>query len=339
MIDRRTATVKSRSRTVPAETRSGRISEHKNQPGRKVFSPPYKVALCGSSHVCEVLQLLHLEELKGNIVLCGLLQAPELSKTEPVKNSQGEKLPELVSAEVSGQELDFIVVCNDEPFMLARERFIAEFKLLHFAQLLSYRHLLISGFDFTIYARMMLSPIYELDHPGHDLARPLRRFILECQFICGTGYNLELDAPRSLNEKIQYLKHNCHLPLITRCSDKYGVRGYLEEVLGKDEAARHLPGLLGVWDSAEDIDFDTLPDKFALKVTHGNAQNILCPDKTKLNVEAARAQLTRWLRPDHNHYYPGLEWCYKDIPPRLFGRGVSAVRRRSARLQVLLYER
>ena len=47
--------------------------------------------------------------------------------------------------------------------------------------------------------------------------------------------------------------------------------------------------LVGVWDSPDEIDFDSLPERFALKATHGSAWNILVTDKGALDVRGAGA--------------------------------------------------
>ncbi len=54
--------------------------------------------------------------------------------------------------------------------------------------------------------------------------------------------------------------------------------------------------LYGVWDNVEEIDWEALPQKFALKCTHGCAMNIICSDKNQLDVEMTKKTLKKWLR-------------------------------------------
>ena len=68
-------------------------------------------------------------------------------------------------------------------------------------------------------------------------------------------------------------------PLITQCVDKYAVRDYIKEC-GCEEI---LNDLIGVYDSSDEIKWDELPDKFALKCNHGCGYNIICDDKSKLD--------------------------------------------------------
>ena len=76
------------------------------------------------------------------------------------------------------------------------------------------------------------------------------------------GYELNLENPRTMNEKIFWLKLNYHDPLITKCCDKFAVKDYVNEVLGPG----HVVPTIASWDRAEDIDFSILPVKYALKV-------------------------------------------------------------------------
>lgn len=110
------------------------------------------------------------------------------------------------------------------------------------------------------------------------------------------GYSLDLDNPQTLNEKLQYLKLRTYAgnDLVTQCADKYAVRNYVE----KCGCADTLVDLLGVWDEADKIDFSSLPDKFALKCNHGTGSNVLCTDKSKLDIENTKFLLNKWMRED-----------------------------------------
>lgn len=74
--------------------------------------------------------------------------------------------------------------------------------------------------------------------------------------------------------------------------DKVKVRDYIEEWgLGM-----YLPKLYGVWENADDIDFESLPDKFALKTNHGCGNHLFCHDKKAFDVEYARKQMNKLLK-------------------------------------------
>lgn len=128
-----------------------------------------------------------------------------------------------------------------------------------------------------------------------------------------TGHSFNIDDPQTFNEKIQWLKLYWRNPLITQCADKFLVRDYIAQHL--DES--FLPKLLGVYDNPYQIDFDALPDKFVLKVNWGSGQNVICKDKSRLDIPAAIKKLKTWLTRPHNHYYYSMEWGYKNIPPKI----------------------
>lgn len=139
------------------------------------------------------------------------------------------------------------------------------------------------------------------------------RYCLGKQFKAKLGYPLNWDNPQTFNEKLQWLKLYYHNPLITKCADKVEVREYIKEKIGE----KYLIPCLGVWDNPDDIDFDKLPDRFVLKVNWGSGQNIIVRDKSQLNIEEAREKLRNWMKPESNHYFAYLEWCYKDIKPKI----------------------
>ena len=136
-------------------------------------------------------------------------------------------------------------------------------------------------------------------------------FVLGLQFRRRTGYRLNLREPQTFNEKLQWLKLYWFDPRATICADKYSVRDYV-----KSKGLDHiLNELYGVYEDVESIDFEELPDKFAMKVTHGCGQNLLCTDKKALDWENEKKRFKKWLR--RNHYYRSLEWVYRDIKPRI----------------------
>lgn len=126
-----------------------------------------------------------------------------------------------------------------------------------------------------------------------------------------TGKRLNIIDPKSFNEKLQWLKLNDRKPEYRIYVDKYAVRSYIAETIGEE----YLIPLIGVYDKVEEIDWDSLPDKFVLKCTHGSGSNIICPDKNKLNIEEAKKKLKKWM--NKNWYWFGREWPYKDIKPKI----------------------
>lgn len=132
---------------------------------------------------------------------------------------------------------------------------------------------------------------------------------LKIMFYSRLGYRLNLKNPRSFNEKIQWIKLFDRNPKYSEYADKYRVRSFIEKELGKE----YLIPLIGVYKNAEEIDFSMLPERFVLKCNHGYGCNIICNDKSKLNIEEAKSKLNGWLKKDYSKFKK--EYHYKEIKP------------------------
>lgn len=122
-----------------------------------------------------------------------------------------------------------------------------------------------------------------------------------------------LKEPKTFNEKTTWLKLNEYNnnKLISKCADKYEVREFIEE----NKCAEILNELYGVYENFDDINFDKLPNKFALKCTHGCAYNIICKDKSEFNIEEARKKVNKWMKEKYG--YATTELHYTRIKPRI----------------------
>lgn len=127
-----------------------------------------------------------------------------------------------------------------------------------------------------------------------------------------TGETLNLEHPRTFNEKIQWLKLYDSTPVKTQLADKYLVRDWVREKIGE----QYLIPLLGVWDDFDEIDFDALPEQFVLKLNAGSGCNVLVPDKRALNVPEARARFETWMR-EEPAFKNGLELHYLNTRRRI----------------------
>lgn len=126
-----------------------------------------------------------------------------------------------------------------------------------------------------------------------------------------TGRRLNFKNPRTYNEKLQWIKLYDKKPEYTLYADKYRVREYISKTIGGE----HLIPLLDVYNSVSEIEWDGFPDQFVLKCTHGSGSNIICKDKSKLDIVEAERKLEKWMK--KNWYWFGREWCYKNIKPRI----------------------
>ena len=134
---------------------------------------------------------------------------------------------------------------------------------------------------------------------------------LKLLFPLRTGYKLNLKAPQTFNEKLQWLKLYDRNPEYSKMVDKVEAKKYVADIIGDD----HIIPTLAVYDKVEDIDFDTLPDRFVLKCTHDSGGIVICKDKATLDKQAAIEKLRRGL--EQNYFYQNREWPYKNVKPRI----------------------
>lgn len=126
-----------------------------------------------------------------------------------------------------------------------------------------------------------------------------------------TGKRLDIERPKTYNEKLQWLKINDRNPNYSLMVDKYEVREYISMEIGE----KYLIPIFGVYEKFEDINFEELPNEFVLKCTHDSGSVIICRDKNTFDVKRARKKINKWLK--RNYFYSGREWPYKNLKPRI----------------------
>ncbi len=135
---------------------------------------------------------------------------------------------------------------------------------------------------------------------------------LKIQYRLAMGKPLDLKNPKTFNEKLQWLKLYYRKREFTQMVDKYEVRKYIGEQLGKEYL---IPLVGGPWNSVDEIDFDKLPDQFVLKWTHDSGSLVICRDKKSLNREDAKKKLKK--RMNVNYFWLHREWPYKNVKPQI----------------------
>lgn len=93
--------------------------------------------------------------------------------------------------------------------------------------------------------------------------------------------------------------------------DKYLAKKYVADKIGE----KYIIPTFGVWNSADEIDFDSLPEQFVLKCNHNSGGVVICKDKSKLNIAETRLKLSKALKEDY--YLHGREWPYKNVPRKI----------------------
>lgn len=137
--------------------------------------------------------------------------------------------------------------------------------------------------------------------------------MIPLQYKIHTGRTLHLRNPKRFTEKLQLYKLKYRNPDMLRCTDKYEVRSYVEE---KGMGDCLIP-LIGVYNKAEEIDFDALPRQFVAKTTDGGGGNsvFICKDKEKIMEEDFFARMRKWMA-EPKGLHAGREWAYENHFPR-----------------------
>ena len=138
------------------------------------------------------------------------------------------------------------------------------------------------------------------------------KLLLKLEFRIKLHKPLNLKDPKTFNEKLQWLKLYNRKDIYTTMVDKIAVKDFVKAAIGEE----YVIPTLGVWESFDEIDFDSLPNQFVLKCNHDSGSVVLCRDKATFDKENAREVLTRGLA--QNAYYFGREWPYKNVKPQIF---------------------
>lgn len=124
------------------------------------------------------------------------------------------------------------------------------------------------------------------------------------------GIALNLDNPTTFNEKLQWLKLNDRQEKYISWVDKIQAKSNAREILGEE----YVVPLISVWERAEDIDFENLPDRCVLKCNHDQGSAVVFlrgQSDTKAIVKHFKKCLKR------NAYAATREWPYKKIQPQI----------------------
>lgn len=135
--------------------------------------------------------------------------------------------------------------------------------------------------------------------------------MIKIQYLLSHGRLPNLKSPVRFTEKLQAYKLHLHDDLMTICADKYLVRKFVA-----DQGLDHiLIPLIGVYDDANEINFEEFPTQFVLKTNNGSHTNIICQNKELLDTRKATTDLNNWINNWQGKM--GREWAYYNIVPKI----------------------
>ena len=126
-----------------------------------------------------------------------------------------------------------------------------------------------------------------------------------------TGEKINLKNPVLYNEKMQWIKLYDRQPEYPKMVDKYEVRQYVSKIVGEE----YLVPNYGVWNSFDEIPFESLPNQFVLKCTHDCGSVAICKDKTTFDIDTHRKRFKKYL--SQNYFWRSREWVYRSLTPRI----------------------
>jgi len=135
------------------------------------------------------------------------------------------------------------------------------------------------------------------------------KIMLSLQYRIKLGRKCNFKNAKRWTEKLQLYKMYYRNPILGVCVDKYEVRSYVAD----KGLEKNLVKLYGVWDKAEDIDFEILPNSFVLKTTDGGGGEnvVLVKDKLSINKDKLNKLFHSWQSVKEPN--AGREWAYTQI--------------------------
>lgn len=134
---------------------------------------------------------------------------------------------------------------------------------------------------------------------------------LKIKYYLKTGKRLNLDNPKTFNEKLQWLKVYDRKDIYTTMVDKYEAKQYVANIIGNE----YIIPTLGIYDKFEQIDFDQLPNQFVIKCTHDSGCIVIVRNKNNIDRKKIEKKIKKCLK--RNFFWNSREWPYKNVKPRI----------------------
>ena len=155
--------------------------------------------------------------------------------------------------------------------------------------------------------------VYNICMYGRHQFAPLfsDQFYLKCLYKKHLHKIPDLQHPTTFNEKLQWLKLYDRNPNYIQMADKVGTKKYVSQMIGEE----YIIKTIGVYNSVEEVHFESLPEQFVIKCTHDSGSTFICKNKDKFDFQKAKKELS--LRLKKNYFWESREWPYKNIKPRI----------------------
>ena len=136
--------------------------------------------------------------------------------------------------------------------------------------------------------------------------------LLEKRYYELTGIQMDINNPQTYSQKIQWLKLYDPNPNRSMLTDKVAVREWIKRKIGSE----YLVPIYGVYNSFDEIEFETLPKQFVMKTNHSSGWNIVVKDKNELDIKKAKKQFNKWMKMDYA-FWTEFEPHYSNIAPKI----------------------
>lgn len=157
-----------------------------------------------------------------------------------------------------------------------------------------------------------IGKIVEKIYYGFQMRFIPERLYVKKQYKKAFGKYPDLKNPKTLNEKIVWLKLKDRTDLHTQCADKYAVRSFVMDRIGE----KFLVPLVLHTRNIDEIVAENMPDyPVIIKTNHDSGGGIFVYNKANVDWKEVQRTLKKRLR--NNYYLQSKEWQYKNIKPRI----------------------
>lgn len=137
------------------------------------------------------------------------------------------------------------------------------------------------------------------------------KIYIELKYFAIFHNRINLKNPKTFNEKINWLKLYDRKPIYINMVDKYLAKEYAAELIGEE----YIIPTIGVYDKFDEINFNKLPNQFVIKTNHDCGGVVICKDKEKFDIAAAKKVIEKHMKNDY--YYDNREWPYKNVKRKI----------------------